>query len=99
MLSYVIRRLGLGIGVMLAVSLVTYALTNTAVDPARAIAGEAATEQDVQAIRVAYGFNRPIVERYGIWLVGAATGDLGTSYRQKRPVIAVIAERLPVTLK
>ncbi|MFT4118808.1 ABC transporter permease [Bradyrhizobium sp.] len=99
MLLYLIKRLGLGLGVMLAVSLVTYALTNTAVDPARAIAGEAATEQDVQAIRVAYGFDRPVVERYAIWLHGAVTGDLGMSYRQKRPVFAVVGERLPVTLK
>jgi peptide/nickel transport system permease protein len=98
MLGYVLKRLLLGIVVMFSVSIITFALTNTAVDPARAIAGDSATPDDVEAIRKAYGFDRSIVERYGMWLADAARGDFGMSYRQKRPVWAVVAERLPVTI-
>lgn len=99
MLSYILRRLMVGLMVMLAVSIITFALTNTAIDPARAIAGEGATSGDVEAIRKSYGFDRPLVVRYGAWLGNVLSGDLGTSYRQRRPVVDIILERLPVTLK
>jgi peptide/nickel transport system permease protein len=98
MLSYILRRLLLGVLVMLAVSIITFGLTNAAIDPARAIAGEGATSSDVEAIRTAYGFDRPLAVRYASWLSSALSGDLGTSYRQRRPVVDIILERLPVTL-
>lgn len=83
---------------MLAVSAITFALTNVAADPARTLAGEGATSADVEAIRIAYGFDRPVIVRYGEWLGKALQAELGDSYRQKRPVTTVIFERLPVTL-
>lgn len=98
MLAYGLKRVLVGVLVMIAVSMITFALTNTAVDPARAIAGEGATAEDVEAIRKAYGLDRSVVERYGMWLGGAVQGNFGMSYRQKRPVLAVIIERMPVTL-
>lgn len=98
MLAYVLKRLVLGILVMLAVSTIVFTLTNVAADPARTIAGEGATAADVEAARIAYGFDRPIPVRYAEWLANVAQGDLGTSYRQRRPVADVVAERLPVTL-
>lgn len=98
MLAYILKRLALGLLVMLAVSTIVFTLTNVAADPARTIAGEGATAADVEAARVAYGFDRPIAVRYAEWLADVAQGDLGTSYRQRRPVADVVAERLPVTL-
>ncbi len=98
MLAFTIKRLFVGLLVMLAVSAITFTLTNVAADPARTMAGEGATSADVEAIRVAYGFDRPVIFRYGEWLGSALQADLGVSYRQKRPVTEVIFERLPVTL-
>lgn len=98
MLAYILKRLALGLLVMLAVSTIVFTLTNVAADPARTIAGEGATAADVEAARVAYGFDRPIAVRYAEWLADVAQGDLGTSHRQRRPVADVVAERLPVTL-
>jgi len=99
MLSYALRRLIIGVLVMFVVSGITFTLTNAAIDPARAIAGEGATSDDVEAIRKSYGFDRPLAARYVAWLSQALQGDLGSSYRQRRPVVDVIMERLPVTLK
>ncbi|KPL55154.1 ABC transporter permease [Prosthecomicrobium hirschii] len=99
MLSYALRRLIIGVLVMFVVSGITFTLTNAAIDPARAIAGEGATSDDVEAIRKSYGFDRPLAARYVAWLGQALQGDLGSSYRQRRPVVDVIMERLPVTLK
>ncbi|MFI4982043.1 MAG: ABC transporter permease, partial [Nevskiales bacterium] len=98
MLAYAIRRLCLGFGIMLFVSLVVFVLTNVATDPGIAIAGEGATQSDIEAARQTYGFDRPIIERYASWLGEAATGDFGTSYRQHRRVSTVVLERLPVTM-
>lgn len=98
MFAFTIKKLFVGLLVMLAVSAITFTLTNVAADPARTLAGEGATSADVEAIRVAYGFDRPIIVRYGEWLGNALQADLGDSYRQRRPVTAVIFERLPVTL-
>lgn len=98
MLNYVIRRLLLGLLVLFTVSIVAFTLTNVATDPARAIAGPGATEADVASIRKAYRFDRPVAVRYGEWLASSVRGDFGMSFRQQRPVIDVVAERLPVTL-
>lgn len=98
MLAFTFRRLLIGLLVMLAVSAITFTLTNIAADPARSLAGEGATSADVEAIRQAYGFDRPILTRYFDWLQNAVQADLGNSYRQRRPVIDIIGERLPITV-
>lgn len=99
MLSYILKRLIVGVMVMFAVSAITFTLTNAAIDPARAIAGEGAASSDVEEIRKSYGFDKPLHEQYVVWLTSSLKGDLGKSYRQKRPVLDIIMERLPVTLK
>jgi peptide/nickel transport system permease protein len=98
MLMYSFKRFVIGLLVMLAISIIAFSLTNTALDPARAIAGEGAAAVDVAAVRVAYGFDRPVLARYAEWLSAAVQGDFGESYRQKRAVFQIIAERLSVTL-
>lgn len=45
-----------------------------------------------------YGLNRPLLEQYGGYLKGLATGDLGVSIRYHTPVSELIKERLPWTL-
>lgn len=98
MLVFTLKKLFVAVLVMLAVSIITFTLTNVAADPARTIAGEGASSADVEAIREAYGFDRPVLVRYWEWLGNVLQADLGSSYRQRRPVVDVIAERLPTTL-
>jgi peptide/nickel transport system permease protein len=49
-------------------------------------------------IRARYGLDRPLAEQYLRWLGAIATGDLGTSFFFKRPVLEVLADALPPTL-
>jgi len=98
MLTYALKRLGVALAVVFVVSLLTFAFTNIAVDPARAMAGEAATEQDIALIRQMYGFDRPLYVQYLGWLQGAVTGDFGNSIRQRRPVLQVLGEAFPITI-
>src|SRR6266404_3995117 len=46
-----------------------------------------------------FGLDQPWWRQYGSWIGGLARGDLGTSWRTGKPVIALILERLPVTLE
>lgn len=96
---YSLKRLVIGVFVMFAISMLSFGLTNAAMDPAQAIAGQGATMADIESIRTSYGFDKPVITRYVEWLKGAIGGNLGESFRQKRPVVEVIVERLPVTLK
>jgi len=46
-----------------------------------------------------FGLDRPWYVQYGHWMAQLAHGDLGTSWRTGKPVVALIVERLPVTLE
>ena len=98
MLAYSLKRLVLAFLVVLTVSGITFTLTNAAIDPAKALAGESATAGDIEAIRKAYGFDRSYLVQYFDWLGGALTGQFGESFRMRRPVSTLLAERLPVTM-
>lgn len=98
MQRYILKRVGMGLLVLWLVSIFAFALTNLTGDPAVRIAGENASPADIEAVRLAYGFDKPMVQRYIAWVGRAVVGDLGTSYQQKRPVIALLREALPITL-
>src|SRR5690606_22150219 len=67
-------------------------------DPAQVIAGEYATPERLDEIRLQLGLDRPLALQYIEWVGRALTGDLGTSLRTGAPVTALILERLPTTL-
>jgi peptide/nickel transport system permease protein len=98
MLRYLLNRVFIAMAIMAVISVGVFVLTNVATDPAIVVAGEGASAADIEAVRVAYGFDRPIAERYLSWLASAARADFGVSYRQRRPVVEIISERLPVTV-
>lgn len=97
MLSYALRRLGVGVLVALSVSFITFGAIFVSGDPAIAMAGEGARAEDVENIRRFYGFDRPVAVQYLNWLGGALQGDLGRSYMLRQPVSEVIVTRLPTT--
>lgn len=68
-------------------------------DPARLVAGEQATQADVEVIRAKLGLDKPLGRQYVDYIVGLLHGDLGTSLRTKRPVSTEIAGRIGNTLK
>ena len=69
-------------------------------DPALQLIGEQyATAENVAKLRRELGLDRPLLVRYGDWLVHALQGDLGVSTRTRIPVADSIGERLPVTIE
>ncbi|MBY6162800.1 ABC transporter permease [Mameliella alba] len=98
MSTFLLRRLIVALGVAIAVSALSFALMFLTGDPAIAIAGSGGRAEDAEAIRIAYGFDRPFVVQYLDWISGALVGDFGQSIYFNIPVAEIIGNRLPVTL-
>jgi peptide/nickel transport system permease protein len=67
-------------------------------DPAAILAGDAATADNIAAIRASLGLDRPIAVQFGIWIGKVLTGDLGQSFYFRIDVATLIAQRLEPTL-
>jgi len=98
MLQFFVRRLIVAVLVAATVMALAFVLTRLSGDLANSIAGPNATQADVEAVRKAYGLDRPLLVQFLDWARRAITGDLGESYFFKTPVSSLIAERMPVTL-
>ena len=99
MLKYIGKRLLMLLPVILVTSfLIFWAMSLTGGDPARQIAGDRATEAEVEAIREEMGLNDPFLVRYGNYMKGMLTGDMGKSYVTNKDVFRTFMEKLPNTL-
>ncbi|WP_129673005.1 ABC transporter permease [Candidatus Chloroploca sp. Khr17] len=97
---YLFQRLLLSIPVVLGVSLLVFAILFLSPgDPVRTMVGLRASEERVQEIRAQLGLDRPLLVQYGRWLGRVVQGDLGISIAAKRPVIHLIGEQIPFTLR
>ncbi|MCY1236071.1 Dipeptide transport system permease protein DppB [compost metagenome] len=85
--------------VLLAVSFVSFLVFRHIGDPTISLLGEDATIEERAALTAELGFDRPVPVQYLRYVGHALQGDLGVSYRLKRPVVELIAERLPATLE
>lgn len=66
-------------------------------DPVEVMLGESARPADRMALRESLGLDKPLAVQFGRYLSHVAQLDLGTSLRSKRPIIDILAERLPAT--
>jgi peptide/nickel transport system permease protein len=98
MLRFLFRRLIVAMLVAATVMTLAFILTRLSGDLAISIAGPNATAADIEAVRKAYGLDRPVLEQFLDWVGRAVTGDLGNSYFFQTRVSTLIAERMPVTL-
>ncbi|MDQ2689675.1 MAG: ABC transporter permease [Chloroflexota bacterium] len=100
MLQFVLRRLLLSIPVLFGIIFLVFALTRLLPgDPCYAALGERASPQICEAFNERFGLNEPIPVQFLSYLGQLASGDLGDSIRQGRPVAEILLERLPVTLE
>jgi peptide/nickel transport system permease protein len=97
-LSFIVRRILLaGLVVFLVTSAVFFMLYLQG-DPVLALLeGHAATPEQVQAIRHALGYDRPIPVQFVSYWAHVVRGDFGTSLQYDIPVMTVIMDRLPYT--
>lgn len=99
MFHFILRRLGAAVVLIVVVSFAAFVLTwLTPGDPARAILGVAATEEQVAQKQAELGLDQNVLVAYWGWLSHAITGDLGQSWFTNQSVVDSFATRLPVTL-
>ncbi|MCL0080429.1 ABC transporter permease [Dehalococcoidia bacterium] len=104
MLTYVIRRMGLMVFILLGVSVITFSMMHFVPgDPAEMIAmeryGEEITAETIAHVRAELGLDQPVYIQYFRWLTNVLRGDLGYSFRTDRPVLDEILTRLPATVQ
>lgn len=100
-LAYLMRRIVQGLLVLALIAVINFLLIRAAPgDPATVMAGEAGASDEVfmAQVRERFGLDKPLPQQLATYLSHAARLDLGDSYRQQRPVMSLIGERLPATL-
>jgi peptide/nickel transport system permease protein len=85
--------------VIVAVSFIVFAFLNASGDPVRMLLPIEASTEDVENMRVALGLDRPLLVRYGEFLVNALQGEFGMSLRARQPAIDIVLQALPATLE
>jgi peptide/nickel transport system permease protein len=96
---YIIRRLLQMVPTIFAIMLINFFVIHMAPgDPARVMAGEMAHPDNVEAIRVAFGLDKPLWEQLVIYITKLFRGDLGFSFNYLTPVSELILDRLPQTI-
>ena len=99
MIAFLSRRLlTLALTAWLATLVVFVVLDVLPGDPALLMLGTEARPDTLAALRHQMGLDLPAWQRYAVWLGGMLTGDFGISFTYNRPVTALIAERLVITL-
>ncbi|MCL4107980.1 UNVERIFIED_CONTAM: hypothetical protein GTU68_017008 [Idotea baltica] len=98
MLAFLFKRLVSAVLVAFTVSAITFSMTFLTGDPAIALAGETATQEDLTSIREFYGYDQPIPVQFFNWLTNALQGNLGHSHYLNQPVATEIFHRLPTTM-
>jgi peptide/nickel transport system permease protein len=92
--GFIIRRVLLGVVVLLLVSVIVFVSTQLLGDPARAILGRDATPDRLAALHKQLHLDSSQVGQYIQWLGGFLRGDLGTSLASSQPVTSVLGSRI-----
>ena len=95
MLGFLLKRVLSVIPVMFVVAALVFAVLRlTPGDPAAIIAGDGATDAQIDAIRVSMGLDKPVPQQFAIWMGHLAHGNLGTSLISGQSAVSLISDRL-----
>lgn len=97
-MRYAVHRVLEAIVSLLLIAVLVFFLATVIGDPVLQLLPPTYSEEEYQALRKALGYDQPALVRFGAFLLDIAQGNLGNSVTYQRPVIEVIASRLPVTL-
>ena len=104
MLKYILRRVGIAIPTLIAVSIVSFTVIQlppgdylTSYVNQLKSQGEEANELELEMLNRRYGLDKPLYVRYFIWVGGMLHGDFGDSLDWRMPVIQLIGPRLQLT--
>ncbi len=100
MWKYILKRIIALIPVIVGVTLIVYFIMSLAPgDPATTILGDQATPEAIAQLREEMGLNDPVIVQYARYMFNLCRGNMGTSYKTKKPVSLEVFSRFPATMK
>lgn len=100
MAGYIVRRLLMALPVLVGVSLITFILLNVVPgDPVLEMMGKHVDPVTLEKVREQLGLNDPLYVQFGRFLFNALRGDLGKSFKTGQPVMEMIMDTFPTTVK
>jgi peptide/nickel transport system permease protein len=96
--TYILRRLAHLVFTIFIVSLIVFFLVRLKGDPISVMAPPTFTSAQIEALREAWGLDRPLIEQYWVFLRRAVTGDFGRSVITGTPATELVLHRLAATL-
>src|SRR5689334_4540502 len=100
MLRYTLYRVLLAVPLLFGLSILVFAYVRIIPgDPVTAMLGVQANPDLVARLKAQYGFDKPILDQYLLWLSQLSHGDFGISFRTRLPIAPLLAERIPATLQ
>ena len=99
MFSFIVRRLGQAVAVVLLVTLIVFILLKVLPGgTARALLGPRASTSAIKTFNHANGFDRPVIIQYLNWIWKILHWNLGYSYKYNQPVSTLLGTVLPKSL-
>jgi len=99
MTAYISRRFLQSFLVLIGVTVICFIMFQYMGDPVLALAGMDATQEQLEEAARLLGIDRPLYEKYFLFLWRAVHGDLGISFMTKTPALGLVLKRMPATLE
>ena len=99
MQRFLVRRFFLMVITLLAVSMIIFVMARVGGDPRSLLLDDHATQEQWELLGEELGLDKPLYHQYAIFMGGVLRGDFGESISQRRPVLEVVAEKIPATLQ
>jgi peptide/nickel transport system permease protein len=96
---YLAVKLGEALLAIWGVVTIVFFVSRVLGDPAVLLLPVGADQQEIDALRITLGLDRPILEQYALSLFAMLRGDFGISFQHTRPAMDVVLERMPATIE
>ena len=98
MQRYILTRIFYSFISLILLSITIFGLVRISGDPVILMADPGAKEEDLQALRVEFGLDKPIYVQYGVWISKLVRGDFGKSLYYRVPALELYMSRLPASI-
>ena len=99
MLVFILRKTLRALLTMFLVVTFTFLILRISGDPTEVMFSDDVPQEVKDAYRTAWGLDRPLPEQFATSLLSVGHGDLGYTFRDSRPALEVVTERIPATLR
>lgn len=99
MWTFLARRLLQSIIVLIGVTLISFVSLQIGGDPTYLFVSENASTEEIEAARIALGFDRPLHIQYLSYIGNVMQGDFGNSLSYRQPAMEVVLEAMPATIE